>query len=94
MPNRDGTGPQGQGSLTGGGRGFCVGAPPFPGRGAGRGRRNQFYATGLTGWQRAAQAEAQAAGLSDGAADPFVRLDEKLTEVLVRLERLESAGQD
>jgi len=94
MPNRDGAGPQGQGSLTGGGRGFCVGAAPVPGRGAGRGRRNQFYATGLTGWQRAAQAEAQAAGPIDSAADPFARLDEKLTEVLVRLERLESAGQD
>jgi len=32
-----------------GGRGFGA----F-GRGGGRGRRNGFYATGLTGWQRAA----------------------------------------
>ena len=35
----------------GGGRGFGRG---FGGGGGGRGWRNQFYATGLTGWQRAA----------------------------------------
>ena len=33
-----------------GGRGYGRG---FGGRGGGRGWRNQFYATGLTGWQRA-----------------------------------------
>jgi len=36
-----------------GGRGFGRGRG-FGGRGGGRGWRNQFYATGLTGWQRAA----------------------------------------
>jgi len=36
-----------------GGRGFGVGRGFGGGRG-GRGWRNQFYATGLTGWQRAA----------------------------------------
>ena len=53
MPGRDGTGPMGYGPMTGGRRGFCGDAAAFPGRGGGRGRRNQFYATGLTGWQRA-----------------------------------------
>lgn len=37
MPGFDGTGPRGQGAMTGGG---C-------------GRRNCFYATGLPGWMRA-----------------------------------------
>lgn len=63
MPGFDGTGPQGQGPMTGGGRGYCAvplsGNRPmysgcrFVGRGGGRGRRNWYYATGLTGWQRA-----------------------------------------
>ena len=63
MPGYDGTGPAGQGSMTGGGRGFCTGAMTgtrplrgagtFFGCGGGRGHRNRFFATGLTGWQRA-----------------------------------------
>jgi len=63
MPGFDGTGPMGQGPMTGGGRGYCVvplGAAGrqsekgfFYGRGAGRGWRNCFYATGLPGWMRA-----------------------------------------
>ena len=51
-------GPMGMGPMTGGGRGSCVrsagtrqGFERISGRG-GRGRRNQFYTTGLTGWQR------------------------------------------
>jgi Family of unknown function (DUF5320) len=62
MPRGDGTGPLGQGPLTGRGGGYCAGfvAPGFAtspgagrcaptlGRGIGRGRgyRNRFYATG------------------------------------------------
>ena len=91
MPGRDGTGPPGQDPLTGGRWGSCAGGAPFPGRGGGRGRRNQFYATGLTGWERAAQADAQAAAPIGDPTDPFSRLDEKLTQVLERLGRLESA---
>ena len=67
MPGGDGTGPGGMGPMTGRAAGYCAGYPvpgfmnSIPGRGfwgAGRGRggwgrRNQFYATGLTGWQRA-----------------------------------------
>jgi len=67
MPGGDGTGPMGMGPMTGRAEGYCAGfaAPGFVtggggrgfwGRGGGRGRgwRNRFYATGLTGWQRAA----------------------------------------
>jgi len=70
MPRGDRTGPNGMGPMTGRGAGFCAGygmpgyANPLPGRGfwgrgrggggGGRGWRNWFYATGLTGWQRAA----------------------------------------
>lgn len=64
MPGFDGRGPAGMGPMTGGGSGFCASLRPgmavqpfvrqFFGRGRGRGRRNRFFATGLTGWQRAA----------------------------------------
>jgi len=62
MPGFNGTGPRGQGPITGGGRGFC--AVPlgrgrhlpyegrFFGRGRGRGFRNRYRATGLPGWAR------------------------------------------
>jgi len=64
MPGFDGTGPRGQGAMTGGGRGYCVvalnntGVRPmsgggFYGRSGGRGYRNCFNATGLSGWVRA-----------------------------------------
>jgi len=64
MPGFDGTGPRGQGAMTGGGRGYCVVnlsdtgvrqgvGRGFFGRGGGRGYRNCFYATGLPGWMRA-----------------------------------------
>lgn len=61
MPGFDGTGPRGQGPMTGGGRGYCAVAlnnagRPFVRRGfygrGGRGFRNCFYATGLPGWAR------------------------------------------
>jgi len=66
MPGGDGTGPMGLGPMTGRAAGYCSGYSvpgyinPIPGRGrgfygrgAGRGRRNWYYATGLAGWQRA-----------------------------------------
>ncbi len=62
MPSFDGTGPRGQGPMTGGGRGYCgmpagevarpFGRGAYGGKGRGRGRRNCFYATGLPGWMR------------------------------------------
>lgn len=64
MPGFDGTGPRGQGAMTGGGRGYCavelnstevrpMSGRGFYGRGGGRGHRNCFKATGLSGWVRA-----------------------------------------
>jgi hypothetical protein len=69
MPRGDGTGPLGMGPMSGRAAGYCAGysVPGYAhpgagrgygfwgrGRGGGRGWRNRFYATGLTGWQRAA----------------------------------------
>jgi len=69
MPGGDGTGPGGMGPMTGRAAGYCAGyaVPGYMnpvggrgfgaygrGRGGGWGRRNWYYATGLTGWQRAA----------------------------------------
>lgn len=65
MPFGDGTGPLGQGSMTGRAAGYCAGydtpgyanpsfAKRYFGRGGGRGWRNWYRATGLFGWQRAA----------------------------------------
>ena len=67
MPGGDETGPAGMGPMTGRAAGYCAGYPvagymnPVGGRGywgwgrggGGWGHRNGFYATGLTGWQRA-----------------------------------------
>ena len=65
MPGGDRTGPMGTGPRTGRGGGYCGGRGMpggddrgFGGGGTGRGRggrghRHVFYATGLTGWQRA-----------------------------------------
>ena len=65
MPGFDGTGPRGQGPMTRGARGFCTepmgskGFFPyragFYGRGRGRGFRNRYWITGLSGWVRANQ---------------------------------------
>ena len=70
MPGGDRTGPIGAGPMTGRGAGYCAGypVPGFAdgvwgrgfrnggawSRGGGFGHRNRFWATGLTGWQRAA----------------------------------------
>ena len=105
MPGMDGTGPMGQGPMTGGRRGWCAtgavgagrgfgpGAAMGRGRGGGYGRRNQFYATGLTGWQRAEQAGAEQAGPAQqttAQSDPLTRIEGALEDVLARLERLEA----
>jgi len=68
MPRGDRTGPAGMGPMTGRAAGFCAGygtpgfMNPAYGRGGmgygasgrGHGWRHWYYATGLTGWQRAA----------------------------------------
>jgi len=69
MPRGDRTGPAGWGPMSGRGAGYCAGygvpgyMNPTPGGGAwgrpfgggrgGRGFRHMYWATGLTGWQRA-----------------------------------------
>jgi len=61
MPFGDGTGPRGNGPMTGRGAGFCAGYPvpgymnPGAGRGGGRGWRHWYRATGMPGWMRANQ---------------------------------------
>jgi len=98
MPFGDRTGPLGQGPRTGRGAGYCSGfAVPgsmnqgggfgFFGRGGGgRGRRNWFQATGLTGWQRAAGVSGappapEAAGLTGaGQAQELAGLLKSLAE--------------
>lgn len=61
MPWGDGTGPMGDGPMTGRRLGYCAGfgargyATGGRGRGlgGGRGRRHRYYATGMPGWARA-----------------------------------------
>lgn len=89
MPGKDGTGPWGYGPLTGGRRGYCAGGGGNPG-GGGRGWRNQFHATGLSGWQRAQHADAPATEQIGDASHPLAGLASKLSEVVERLERLEA----
>ena len=113
MPRGDGTGPWGAGSMTGRGVGPCAGyaqpgfANPGPGfagvgRGPGGGRggrgfRNRFHATGLTGWQRAERGM-QAWGVApiapggpavlDDLRARAARLENELGEVRAALEHL------
>jgi len=71
MPYFDGTGPQGMGPMTGGGRGYCtLGANTQPptfrrmggqgwfARGCGRGFRNRFFMTGRPYWMQQGKAAA------------------------------------
>jgi len=80
MPGGDGTGPAGMGPMTGRAAGYCAGYSvpgfmnPIPGRGfwgwgrgGGWGWRNRFYATGLTGWQRAGYGYPGLGGVPYGA---------------------------
>jgi len=85
MPGGDRTGPAGMGPMTGRAAGLCAGYPmpgymsPIPGggRGFGRrggwGRRNWYYATGLTGWQRATYGYPYAGAVPPGTpnAEPY-----------------------
>lgn len=61
MPGGNRTGPNGMGPMTGRGAGYCAGtdSPGYAsggsfgrGRGAGRGFRNRFFATGRPFWSR------------------------------------------
>jgi hypothetical protein len=101
MPYGDGTGPAGMGPMTGRAAGYCAGfgVPGYmnslPGRGfgrgfgfgrGGRGRRNWFYATGLTGWQRAAFGFPFA-----GPYPPFPSKDQELEFLKEQAKSMQSA---
>ena len=85
MPSYDGTGPGGKGAMTGGGRGYCavqvkkdagdMPAGRFLRRGAGRGWRNWYYATGLPGWRRAAGGDS---AYSRGISAPAVNEEKEM----------------
>ena len=85
----------GRGARTGGGWGSCSTAP---GTGAGsrgrrgqggHGHRNQFHATGLTGWQRAELADLAPAPI-DAPFDRLEQIEGRLEQALTRLEALEA----
>ena len=92
MPGGDGTGPAGLGPMTGRAAGYCAGygipgfMNPIPGRGywgwggGGWGRRNRFYATGLTGWQRAAAGWPAYGGFAPGYAPQLAPFGAVMTE--------------
>jgi hypothetical protein len=100
MPGGDRTGPQGAGPRTGRGMGYCTSYdrpgfanPPavvrgrfgFGSRGAGRGWRHRFYATGIPGWV-APTAEQETADLK--AQAEFLQL--QLDAIQKRIEELTS----
>lgn len=100
MPGGDRTGPQGAGPRTGRGMGYCgnydrpsFANPPavvrgsfgFGSRGAGRGWRHRFYATGIPGWA-APTAEQETAYLK--AQAEFLQL--QLDAIQKRIEELTS----
>ncbi|MBM7582719.1 hypothetical protein JOD02_001576 [Caldicoprobacter guelmensis] len=104
MPGFDGTGPLGQGPMTGGGRGYCVVPlnkhcrgwcdPRFFGRGRGRGYRHWFWATGLPGWIRAAYGYPAFGGWVNPYAYPYYVGDaSQLKEIDILKEQAEVLKQ-
>jgi len=108
MPGGDGTGPGGMGPMTGRAAGYCAGYPtpgfanPIAGRGfwgggggrgrGGWGRRNQFYATGLTGWQRAGYGYPASGGVPYGAPyAPTVTREQEIEMLKGQAEYFEDA---
>ena len=94
MPGGDGTGPMKMGSMTGGGRGYCVAPVPeirtrlfgrrFLGGGRGRGFRNQYYATDLPFWARGGDE-------SEMLKEETAFLEEELSAIQERLEMLKKS---
>ncbi len=77
------------------GRGFGMGfgrGREFGGRGGGRGRRNMYYATGLAGWQRAAEAWPVVAGVPPYAGPPTK--EQELEELKSQAEYIENTLGD
>ncbi len=71
------------------GRGFGGGGGGGRGRG-GHGRRNQFYATGLTGRQRAAMSVEQQLDMLKGQAENF---QDALEDIRKRIEELQASDK-
>ena len=100
MPRFDGTGPRGQGSFTGGGRGYCVTqaneiGPRFLDRGffrrgGGRGNRFRYYATVLPG-SRSAASNVSQQDEKDILKEQADCLKEELNAVQTRLSSLEKS---
>lgn len=111
MPGGDRTGPMGFGPMTGRGAGYCAGysvpgygnppgvraqSPCRGGGGGGRGRCNQYYATGLTGWQRAArwQGRQYAPGPIPGESGPAMGREQGLEALKNQAEFMEKSLKD
>jgi hypothetical protein len=110
MPGGDRTGPAGLGSMTGRGAGYCAGYPvpgymnPAWGRGGGgRGfggggggwrHRHWYYATGVPGWQRAAQGWPGYAPPPPTAFGPLVTKEQELEALKNQAKYFEQALDD
>jgi hypothetical protein len=110
MPRGDGTGPAGWGPMTGRAAGYCAGynmpgyMSPVPGRGfwgrgrggGGRGWRNWYYATGLTGWQRGAMRPFGPYGAPYAApyAPPPVTAEQEREALQAQVKSLEAVLED
>lgn len=111
MPRGDRTGPKGLGPMTGRGAGYCAGnvtpgygnIPMMAGfwcrggnAGGGRGWRNWYYATGLTGWQRAGgwQGQTYAAGQAPGFYGPSNTREQQLEALRNQAECMEGTLAD
>jgi len=91
------------GPVTGRGAGFCTGYAvpgylnPLPrcgmgGRFGGRGWRNWYHATGLTGWQRAAAVLPAWGGIPVGASE-VPRREDQIAALKAQAEQFEKALQ-
>jgi len=108
MPGQDQTGPRGEGPRTGRGMGICGPGDAARGQGIGgqgrfgqggrgqgggrRGRRNRFYATGLTRWQQAMEedvAKEQASEVSPNTATELAELRRLMEATHQRLDQME-----
>ncbi len=105
MPGFDRTGPQGQGPMTGGRRGYCAtGTPatePFPGYGVGRGGRpfgggrGRCFGGGRGGWRgwSTPPTQQQEATPSEPLFEKMDALQRENDELRARLEKLETKEQ-
>ncbi|MBU1044005.1 MAG: DUF5320 domain-containing protein [Candidatus Omnitrophica bacterium] len=93
MPGFNGTGPNGQGAFTGGGRGYCVGYLNVAGRGArfGKGLGRGFGRKNLNrGRGGQYQADANPALEVEGLKEQAQLIQEELGMINQRIKELES----